>query len=441
MKSWARWVPWIAAFAFAAVYSRLGIARYSSYHASYDEGLFTQVISSAFSGLHSTPEGANHFAFHFSPILYAVAPLLLAFRSPIVLVVVGSVACALTIPAIYFIAARRMPPEWAAAVGLAAALYPPLGGVAFTDFTENVFAPAAAAWLLWAIDGRKMGAAWCFAILCLCIKEDQALFLAFAGVLGVVYFRRRRERQWTLFAASLTLVSLVTITLYMTVVRHATGVAYGYPSIRDFYGGATPWELAAGVFTAPKLQYIVGLLLPLLGLCLLSECMLLALPGLAECLMSRVPVVYMLGQHYAATWVPYVLVAFALGVARVWRRAPRAVAPLLVLSLLVNLYINVGASPNDWSANLSPRSASDVALDEFIAGLPANASVTSFARVYSHLGLDPNATLYAQTPTEYVILYADRDFPDWELRERRFIESNRYALIERKGSVEIYRRR
>jgi uncharacterized membrane protein len=440
VKSRRPWVPWIVAFAYATVYSWLGIARYRSYHASYDEGLFTQVISSAFSGFHSTPEGANHFAFHFSPILYAVAPLLWTFKSPIALIVVGSVACAFTIPAIYCIAARRMPAQWAVAVAFAVALYPPLGGVAFTDFTENVFAPAAAVWLLWSIDGRKMGAAWCFAILCLCIKEDQALFLAYAGVLGIVYFARRRERQWVVFAASLTVVSLVTIALYMTVVRHASGVSYGYPSIRDFYGGATPWQLVAGVFTAPKLQYVVASLLPLLGLCLLSECMLLALPGLAECLLSRVPVVYMIGQHYAATWVPYVLVAFALGVARVWKRAPRAAAALLALSLLVSLYINVEASPNDWSANLSPRSASDDALDAFIGGLPANASVTSFARVFSHLGLDPNATLYAQAPTQYVILYADRDFPDWEARERGFIESNHYALIERKGSVEIYRR-
>jgi uncharacterized membrane protein len=423
------------------VYSWLGVERYRSYHASCDDGLFAQTIASAFHGFRNTPEGASHFAFHFSPILYAFAPLLWAFKSPIVLIVVAAAAGALTIPAVYYIAARRVPPQVAAGIAVAAALYPPLGGVSFTDFSENAFAPAAAAWLLWAIDGRKMVAAWCFAILCLCVKEDQALFLGFLGVLGIIYFARRGEGPWVRFSALLTVVALVTLGFFMSVVRHASGVAYGYPSIRDFYGGTTPWQLLAGVFTVPKLQYVVGVLLPLLGLCLLSESMLLALPGLAECLLSRVPVAYTMGQHYAATWVPYVLVAFALGVARLWKRSPRLAEALVVMSLGVSAYINVFAGPNDWNANLSPPSAADRRVDAFVASLPPKASVTAFCQVFAHLGLDPNATVYAEQPTKYVVLYADRDIGNWDIRERKYVQSNRYALVSNDDGVEIYQKR
>ena len=106
----------------------------------------------------------------------------------------------------------------------------------------------------------------------------------------------------------------------------------------------------------------------------------------------------------------------------------------------MSLYVNVAASPNDWSANISPKSASDVALDGFIASLPAGTPVTGFARTFAHLGLDPNATLYPQTPTEYVILYGDRDFADWEALERAFVQKSRYRLVEKVGSVEIYRK-
>lgn len=423
------------------VYSWLGIARYRSYHASCDDGLFAQTIASAFHGFRNTPEGASHFAFHFSPILYAVAPLLWALKSPIVLIVVGAVACAVTIPAVYYIAARRMTADYAAAVSVVAALYPPLGGVAFTDFSENVFAPAAAAWLLWAIDGRKMAPACIFATLCLCIKEDQALFVAFLGVLGMFYFGRRREQPWVRFSAVLTVVALVTLGLFMSVVRHASGVAYGYPSIRDFYGGVSAAQLLAGVFTLPKLHYVVEVLLPLLGLCLLSESMLLALPGLAECLLSRVPVAYTMGQHYAATWVPYVLVAFALGVARVWKRSPRLAAVLVLLSLVVSVYINVFASPNDWNASLSPQSAADRRVEAFVSSLPPDASVTAFCQVFAHLGLDPNATVYAGAPTQYVVFYAGRDIGDWDARERRYVQANHYALVESGDGVEIYAKR
>lgn len=440
MESWGRRVPWIAAFAYAFVYSWLGIERYSSYHASCDDGLFVQVITSAFRGFHSTPEGASHFAFHFSPILYAIAPLLWTFRSPIALIVVAAVACGLTIPAIYYIALRRVPPSVAAGVAAVAALYPPLGGVSFTDFSENAFAPAAAAWLLWAIDGRKTVAAWCFAILCLCIKEDQALFMAFLGVVGVVYFWRRQEHSWVRFSALLAVVSLATIALFMSVVRHASGVSYGYPSIRDFYGGAAAAQLVIGVFTPAKLQYLIQALLPLLGLCLLSESVLLALPGLAECLLSRVPVAYTMGQHYAATWVPYILVAFALGVARIWKRSPEAAAVLLGLSLVLSTYINVFASPNDWNANLSRPSAADRQADGFVASLSQGDSVTAFCQVFAHLGFDPNATVYAGTRTEYVVLYAARDAGDWDVRERKYVDANHYRLSSRDAGVEIYRK-
>jgi uncharacterized membrane protein len=435
------WIPWVAALAYAIVYSWLGLVRYNSYHASYDLGLFTQAITSAFGGFYSTPEGTNHFAFHFSPILYILAPFLWFWKSPVVLIVAGSVACGLAIPPIYYIAARRVPQHVAAVIAVIAALYPALGGVSFIDFTENVFAPAAAAWLLWAIDGRRMVLAGCFALLCLSIKEDQALFMAFLGALGIVYFLRRGEQTWAIFSAVLAAVAIATIALFLTVVRHATGVSYGYPSIRDFYGGESAVQLAVGLLSPQKLEYVASALLPLLGLCLLSESVLLALPGLAECLLSRVPVVYTLGQHYAATWVPYVLVAFAMGVARLWKRASQAAAVLLVVSLLVSVYINVAKSPNDWSANLSPRTSSDEALDAFIARLPTNSSVTAFARTFAHLGLHPNATPYAETPTDYAILYGDRDFADWEARERKFVDLQRYRLIEKVGTVEIYRRR
>src|SRR6185312_12556961 len=229
--------------------------------------------------------------------------------------------------------------------------------------------------------------------------------------------------------------------LFMSVVRHSTGVGYGYPSIRDFYGGVPAAQLLAGAFTWPKLTYVLEALVPLLGLCLLSRTMLLALPGLAECLLSRVPVAYTMGQHYAATWVPYVLVAFALGVARVWKRWPRATPVLTALAAGVSVYLNAFASPNDWSANLSAPAASDARVDAFVSNLPPNAPVTAFCQVFAHLGMDPNATVYAEQPTQYVVIYPARDIADWDTRERRYVRANGYALTSNDDGVEIYGRR
>ncbi|HVA33183.1 MAG TPA: DUF2079 domain-containing protein [Candidatus Baltobacteraceae bacterium] len=436
-------IAWGIAAAYAIVYSWLGIVRYGSYHASCDDGLFVQSIATAFHGFHNTPEGASHFAYHFSPILYVLAPLLWATKSPIALVVVAAVACSLTVPAVYFIARRRLPEPAAVLVALIAALYPALGGISFTDFSENVFAPAAAAWLVWAIDTRRMPLAAIFGLLCLSIKEDQAVILGALGVVGAVYFARRGERAWVWFCLGLSVVSVATITLFMTVVRRATGVWYGYPSIRDFYGGASPMQLVVGLFSAPKFSYVLAILVPLLGICLLSGSILLAVPGLAECLFSRVPITYTMGQHYAAVWVPYVLIAFALGVVRIWRFSPKLAYAALAVALSLNVYIDVAASPNDWSANLfSQPGAGTAMLDDFIATLPQDASITTFCQVYAHLGMHPQATVYATSPTEYVVLYPARDIADWDARERQYLNvAPGYRLLQSADGIEIYRRK
>lgn len=436
------WIPWGIAALYAVVYSYLGIIRYRAYHASCDIGLFVQSISTAFHGFYNTTEGASHFAYHFSPILYLLAPLIWAWKSAIVLIVVQAIAGGLTIPPIYGIARRRLPALPSALVAVIAGLYPALGGVSFVDFTENAFAPAAAAWLIWAIDARRMPAATFFALVCLSIKEDQAIVMAALGVTGAVYFYGHCERKWVAFSLGLVALSVSTITVFMTVVRPASGVWYGYPSIRDFYGGMNPLPLVSSLISVPKIAYIAAILVPLLGICLLSRCMLLAIPGLLECLLSRVPATYTVGQHYAAVWVPYVLASFAIGVSLLWRRSPRMVEPALMLSLAISLFINVAASPNEWSSNLSARTGEHEVLDTFIERLPNNASVTAFCSVYAHLGMHPNATVYAKSPTTFIITYPQRDVAEWDAEEKRFVTASRkYNVISNVNGLQIFKRK
>ncbi len=110
-------------------------------------------------------------------------------RTPLVLVAIQAVATALTVPPLFLIARRRVPEPLAAWVAAVALLYPPLAGVAFSDFHENGFAPAATLWLLWAVDARRWRAAAAFVAVCLAIKEDQAPLVAFAALLRDRLFR------------------------------------------------------------------------------------------------------------------------------------------------------------------------------------------------------------------------------------------------------------
>ena len=63
---------------------------------------------------------------------------------------------------------------------------------------------------------------------------------------------------------------------------------------------------------------------PLAFLPLRSRAIVLAIPGFAEVLASREPLTYTMGQHYAAVWVPYVLVAFVIAGAKLFARSTRS---------------------------------------------------------------------------------------------------------------------
>jgi uncharacterized membrane protein len=184
-----------------------------------DTGLFTQVVSSAFSGFSSTFEGASHWAFHFSPILFACAPFVLLAHSGLPLAAIQAVAVALSIPAAYFIARRRASASRALGIACVVALYPPLAGVDFADFHENAFAPAATLWLLWALDGRRCGYAYAFLVLALSVKEDQALILSFLASLALIVFVREKNAQGVRFAAIALLSSLAVFIGYFAFIQ------------------------------------------------------------------------------------------------------------------------------------------------------------------------------------------------------------------------------
>ena len=383
-------IAWGLAAAYAAVYAWLGIERYRAYRASVDEGIFLQSIASAFHGFANTTEGLSHFTYHFSPILYLLAPLVWAGKSAIVLVVAQAVAGGLTIPPVYAIARRRMPAERRLRL-VVVALYPALGGVSSTDFSENAFAPAAAASR--PLGDRRAASAW-----------------PRSSLRRVCASKKTKPSSWRFSASSARSIRVAQGSALGDLLRRLDPCfrvdvwairgrrppggrehGFAYPSIRDFYGGGSnPAALLAGLFSAPKLVYVLWVLVPLGGICLLSRCMILALPGLAECLVSNVPVTYTMGEHYAAVWLPYVLVAFAIGIGRIRHQRSQLAAAALTACIAIGIAANLWASESRWSSNLSPRGPDQALLDRFIASLPDDASITAWCYVYAHLGVYRN---------------------------------------------------
>lgn len=388
--------------AYAAVFFALGADRYLTYHSGADLGLFTQTIASAFHGFDNTVEGTSHFAYHFSPVLYLLAPPLWLVPTPLTLVFVQAAATALIAPAIYAIARRRTSAGGAAALACIALLYPPLQGVTFTDFHETAFLPAAVAWLLWALDARRFGIAAMFLLLTLATKEDQAPAMAFVGAAACVFFGRSRETRGVLFGIAAIAVSALAMWGYFFVVRPLAGAPeHWVPSHFYAWHEYVPRALTAEI--GGRLTYLLEAFLPLALIPLRTPVVLLALPGFAEVLASREPLTYTMGQHYAATWVPYVLVAFAVAGAQLWNRGilggRRWIGASAILCALTLAFFN----PLHLGHFLRWPNRADAATNAIVAQIPREASIGTYDEIYSHLGFFPQAAIGLRRQPRYVV--------------------------------------
>jgi uncharacterized membrane protein len=435
--------PWIAALLYAALFTFLGTVRYNAHRNFVDFGIFAQTAASAF-GCFCNPIEGSHWAFHFSPILYLAGLVLYVWHSPIALIAMQSLACALVIPPVYALVIGRAGRSVARWSGLVVALYLALAGLAFVDFHENGLAPAAVAWMLWAFDSGYAIATVVFALLAIAGKEDQALFVGVAAAAGAWRFRGAQPGR---IALGIAIVAFITVgAFFFKIQPHSVANAHWAPT--RFYD----WTASdvRGLFPQGLLERLGFLLLvfaPLGFLPWRSRFIWLALPPLAEVLLSRMSTTFTLGTHYAGAWLGYVLVAFAFAVRKLpAQRAMRwlwACAALCVLELAV-------ADPLHPGLNLRAPQPRDAALDALLASLPRNVSIATQEEAYTHLALDdPNATLLPESSGERVgtcYVLVDRDFPDSpRLQEygpafKKLVAARAYATVRISGGIELYRR-
>ncbi len=406
-------------------------------------GLFVQTIASAFGGFRNTLENTNHFAYHFSPILYVCVPFLLLTHSALALVAIQAAATSLVAPAIYAIARRRTSDANAALLACIALLYPPLQGVTFTDFHEMAFAPATVAWLLWAIDARRWAIAYVLLAIALSIKEDQAPAMAFLGACAAVYFLPRRERYGVAFGVIAMAASVAVFAAYFALIRPiaAANAAWIPSHFYQWWGYARgePWPRQI----AERVTYLLEVFVPLALIPLRSRCIVLAIPGMVEVLASREPLMYTMGQHYAAAWIPYVLVAFAVGGAPLLASigGRRWIATAAALSAIVLIFL----SPLHLGHFLRWPQPRDAATARLIAEIPQTAGIGTYDEIYAHLGFDPHAAVGLSRQPQYVLMDERYSSVAWDSRIlpllRRDIDRGVYRPVSHDHGVTLLERR
>ena len=433
---------WVACAVYAVLFVYLDAIRYAVHRNFVDFGIFAQTSASAF-GCFCNPIEGSHWAFHFSPILYLSGALLAVWKSPLVLFALQAVAGALVAPPIYAMVRAHCDVTTARLAGLVVLLYPALAGLAFGDFHENVFAPAAIAWAAWAFDAGLLGASAIFVAVALMIKEDQAVFVALAGGVGS-WFLRARDVERARFALVAGIAgALVAIAFFAVIQPHAAANPTWAPT--RFYAWTAADVHALGAGLVGRAGFFVLAFLPLLFVPFRSRWMWLAVAPLAEVLLSRMPTTYTLGTHYAGAWLGYALVAFAGGTICVARTKPMLARRLAMWSVALCVLELAVANPMHPGLNLRHVQPRDAALDAFLRTIPGGASIASQEEAYTHLALtDPSATVLpelATSPLTTCFALVDADFPGSpRLQEYgpTLQGSARYRVVQKLGAITLY---
>ena len=335
-------------------YAAYSLLRHLNDWSGLDTGIFNQAIwhySNLDAPASTVKNGLDLRADHFHPILMVLAPLYWIADDPSLLLVAQAVLVAASIVPVFLFARERLERGPAYAIAIAYALFWGLwAGVGF-DFHELAFAPLLVALgILWG-DRRQWGRFAVAMVLLVLVKEDMTLLVAFFGV----WLLSRRD--WVPGAA--TALGGLAACWFVTKVampHFGDGVGFQYWTY-DRLGDDLP-DAAWQVVTHPWLPFEVafddgqkgktmaGMLAPFLALSLCSRVGLLAIPLVAERMLSSNPQLWIAADtHYTLPLAPVLAMAAAAGLANVARMVPAehrrraggvAAASMVVLAVAFN---------------------------------------------------------------------------------------------------------
>lgn len=301
-----------------AVYTVFEIQQQRQFRtAGYDLGIFTQAIRgyahfgapvSLMKGVHNG--FGTHFSVlgdHFSPILAVVAPIYRLFPHAVTLLIMQGVLFAASVPSVWLFTRRKLGRGPAYLVAVAYALSWGLQAAMAADFHEIAFAVPLLAIAIERLDAGRLRSALVAAALLLLVKEDFGLVVALFGlVIGI------REKKWRTAAAVVVVGIAATVLADKVFIPLAGGRSNYYWNYYVALGpdpGAAFWHVIRHPVATwkyafsphAKITLLRWLFAPFGFLSLGSSFVLLALPLIAERLLSNNVEHWTLTHQYSCT--------------------------------------------------------------------------------------------------------------------------------------------
>jgi len=317
---------------FIAVYLAYDLNRLYALRYGADLGTYLQMLVNLQHGSSfNYGEWRPHLQVHDSWALLALVPLVAAIPRAEALIAVQVVAvAAAAIPLALFAREIGVAPRAAMVLGIAYLLTPSAQGLAYDNFSENVFVPLLAFCGALAVRRRALWPALLFGCLLCGVKEDEILFVAWFGAACALWWDRR---------IGIALVALAVI----------NGAAYwGIETLRGVRPNDPPYGFGvhdvSGKFTLVSLLLLPFALAPLA----IGRWLLLSLPLLAEIVFMQ-PWNYepsRIGSHYTAPLLAAASLAAAFGLRRAAGFGRWMIPCALVVTLLI--FTDTALRPGRW---------------------------------------------------------------------------------------------
>jgi uncharacterized membrane protein len=328
------WGVGLLAAAAAALYVTIGALAYARYTlGSYDMVIFDQAMRSyAHFGLPvSTVKGVHdglgqNFSIlgdHFSPILASLTPLYWVYGHPVMLLFAEAVLFAAAVPAVWLAARRAVGVVGGYLMAGVFALGWPLIVASARGFHEVAFSVPLMAWALERLLAGRYRQAAALALALLLVKEDMGMLVGVFGLLIALRGGREHRRLGLVVAAA----GPIALALIMFVLIPLGGGSSGYYWLYDQLGTGPiqafghvalhPLDtLSIAITPERKWHMLLWLVGPLLLLPLLSPITVLALPLLAERVLSTNGNHWGPNNHYDAFVWPILVMAAIDALAR-----------------------------------------------------------------------------------------------------------------------------
>jgi len=256
--------PLVLALVAVVFFIALKLSSYRSFGVHGEAANFEYMLWSVLRGepLRQSAVDSHFFSQHFSPILYALAPLYSIFRSPVFLLVLQASVAALAVIPLYWLSRTSLQNRWGAvAIGAAYLTQRHLSYGLMYDFHMEIFYPLLYFSVFLFMERRKWPLFYLFLLLTITVKEDANVANAGLGMFLIAQRQYRHGIATLVLSLSILLVTFGLIFPYFRRDLLESGYQFahywtGYgDSIRDVIGGMLdPGKHAEVILTGTKLR-------------------------------------------------------------------------------------------------------------------------------------------------------------------------------------------